>query len=352
MSQVSDAVTRTLPSLSTGQSGPEPSSTDPEHPRSEPTRRPQTLVVKNDDVIHELLALDRVILAREHPRLENALVRAASAGRLVRPLPGVFADPANADHLLTKVVAVSRWDPNAVIRGRAAAALSYWPETKVSTIEVASPRRHAPQPGFRFQQRRIPSDLVQRRGPFALTTPPLTAIELATWVDTDPIDLALRRKVADLASLQAALELTSKRRGNTERWRVLLDSRAEPWSAAERRAHRLYRDAGITGWVGNLKLWVPQVWATYYLDIAFERQRLACEIDSREFHDTADAFETDRQRQNIIVLAGWTVLRFTWTMLTERPDDVVWATREALATLEGKAPLASRIRRDTPWSWA
>ena len=210
--------------------------------------------MKNDDVIDELLALDQVILAREHPRLENALVRAASAGRLVRPLPGVFADPGNADQLLTKVAAVSRWDPNAVIRGRAAAALTYWPELEVSTVEVASPTRHTAQAGFAFQRRRIPAELVQRRGPFAFTTPPLTAIELATLDDTDPIDMALRQKVADLASLQHALEQTRKRRGNTERWRVLLDSRAEPWSKAERLAHRLYRDAGITGWVGNLKI--------------------------------------------------------------------------------------------------
>ena len=164
--------------------------------------------MKNDDVIDELLAFDQVILAREHPRLENALVRAASAGRLVRPLPGVFADPGNADQLQTKVAAVSRWDPNAVIRGRAAAALTYWPELEVPTVEVASPTRHTAQAGFAFERRRIPAELVQRRGPFAFTTPPLTAIELATLDDTDPIDRALRQKVADLASLQYALEQT------------------------------------------------------------------------------------------------------------------------------------------------
>ena len=259
--------------------------------------------MKNADVIDELLALDRVILAREHPKLENALVRAAAAGRLARPLPGVYADPGNADQLLTKVVAVSRWDPNAVIRGHAAAALSYWPEVTVRTVEVASPTRHTPQTGFAFERRRVPSELVQRRGPFAFTVPALTAVELSTLADTDPIDLALRRKVADLASLRDALQQTSKRRGNTERWRVLLDSRAEPWSRAERLTHRLYRDAGISGWVANLKITVPQQWVTYYLDIAFERQRVACEVDGRETHDNADAFETDRERQNVIVLA-------------------------------------------------
>lgn len=303
--------------------------------------------MRHDAVIHDLLAHDRVILAREHPELENALVRAATAGRLVRPLPGVYADPGNAADLMTRVVAVSRWDPNAVIRGRAAAKLSYWPKVGVPTIDVASPTRHTPQPGFAFERRRVPAELVQHRGPFALTVPPLTAIELSTLDDTDAIDMALRCRAADLGSLQAALLQTPKRRGNTERWRVLLDSRATPWSRAERLAHRLYREAGIGGWVGNLKVAVPQ-WATYYLDVAFERQRLACEIDGREFHDD-DAFESDRERQNVLVMAGWTVLRFTWRMLTEDPAYVVWATREALAICDGKAPLASRIWRDTPW---
>ena len=51
---------------------------------------------------------------------------------------------------------------------------------------------------------------------------------------------------------------------------------------------------------------------------------------------------------DLLVMAGWTVLRFTWRMLTEDPAYVVWATREALAVADGRAPLASRIWRDTP----
>lgn len=304
--------------------------------------------MNNDTVIADLLDTDRVIVAREHPRLENALVRAATAGRLVRPLPGIYADPGNADELITKVVAISRWDPSAVIRGRAAAALSYWPDVTVGAIEVASPVRHQKQPGFVFQRRTVPPDLVQRRGTYAITSPPLTAVELSTLDETDAIDIALRTRVATLETLQDALRQTRKRRGNGARWQVLLDSRADPWSRAERLAHRVYRAAGITDWVGNLKTVVPD-WGTYYLDIGFERQRLACEIDGRETHDTAEAFESDRERHNALVLAGWTLLHFTWQMVTEDPDYVVWATRRALSIADGRAPLMSLIGRDTPW---
>ncbi len=44
-----------------------------------------------------------------------------------------------------------------------------------------------------------------------MTTPSLTAIELATLDDSDPIDVALRSKQATLATLTTALTLTSHR---------------------------------------------------------------------------------------------------------------------------------------------
>ena len=69
----------------------------------------------------------------------------------------------------------------------------------------------------------------------------------------------------------------------------------------------------------------------YYLDIAFPAAKLAIEIDGRAYHDDAATFENDRWRQNDVVLAGWRVLRFTWQMLTERPQIVLATIRRALA---------------------
>ena len=39
--------------------------------------------------------------------------------------------------------------------------------------------------------------------------------------------------------------------------------------------------------------------------------RLIIEIDGREFHTDPEVFESDRSRQNLLVLDGWRVLRFT-----------------------------------------
>jgi very-short-patch-repair endonuclease len=86
------------------------------------------------------------------------------------------------------------------------------------------------------------------------------------------------------------MELTAARVGNRTKRQLLLDSRAEPWSAPERLFHRLLRDAGITGWQANRAVIVNS--STFYLDVLFRRLKLAIEIDGRLYHTGADAFET------------------------------------------------------------
>ena len=110
---------------------------------------------------------------------------------------------------------------------------------------------------------------------------------------------------------------------------MLLDSRDQPWSAAERLAHRLLHAAHITGWISNFRVVVRG--AGYFIDIAFRGARLAIEIDGRLHEDDPAIFESDRVRQNALVLAGWRVLRFTYRMLVEEPDLVIATIVRALA---------------------
>ncbi len=286
--------------------------------------------MRPDDQIDQLLAHDHLVLRREHPRLEDALTRACSRGRLARVLPGVYADPGRAEDPVLRMAAVCRWDPDAVVGGWGAAKLTFWPKVVAgSTLPVSSVTQHRPQPGFVFTRRRVPPEQVVRSGPIRLTAPSLTAIELATLDFADPIDIALHSRQVTLPSLHTALRATPQRAGNVDRWRVLLDSRAAPWSHAERLAHRLYRAHGIVGWQSNREVVLPG--ATYFLDIGFDRERVAGEVDGRKYHCQPDVFESDRERQNALVLTGWLILRFTWLMLTQDPDYVVRTTRQALA---------------------
>ena len=67
---------------------------------------------------------------------------------------------------------------------------------------------------------------------------------------------------------------------------LLLDSRAEPWSKAERLFHSLLRDAGITGWRANRPVVLAD--STYYVDVVFRKLKLAIEIDGRLHHTGAE----------------------------------------------------------------
>ncbi|MGH9198586.1 MAG: DUF559 domain-containing protein [Acidimicrobiia bacterium] len=55
------------------------------------------------------------------------------------------------------------------------------------------------------------------------------------------------------------------------------------------------------------------------------------EIDGRAWHATLEAFDNDRMRDNHAQLAGWRILRITFRMLKERPDEVRNMIRRALS---------------------
>lgn len=276
-----------------------------------------------------VLARNGVIATRDHPELRGAINRRVRTGQLVPVLPGVYTLPADATDTRRRMAAVPPWDPDAILTHEAAAALTFWPDIRVSVIRCAVKHEKAPQRGYAFVRERIPPELVWRHGPVMLTNPTLTALDLAAGTDGGSIDLALLKRKTTLDLMREALVLTGRRRGNPDRRRLLIDSRDEPWSTAERQCHRLFREAGITGWKGNQSVTLEQ--QEFFVDIMFRRLRLVVEIDGRKFHTDAEVFESDRRRQNLLVLHGWRVLRITWAMITHEPDRVVALVREAIA---------------------
>lgn len=65
------------------------------------------------------------------------------------------------------------------------------------------------------------------------------------------------------------------------------------------------------------------------IDLAYPQLRIAIELDGSH-HLEADVRERDLPRQNDLMLLGWTVLRFTWTRLVERPESIVAEVRAAI----------------------
>ena len=251
----------------------------------------------HDDELRNLSNHWGVIAEREHPRHRSALQRAARRGALVRVSPGVYRLPPELkpEHLVGAVAATSS---RAVFTHEVAAWLGWWPELPVRTVTAVGTRLEAHW--LQRNQCRIDRDWVVSRQGVLITHPARSVLELTEKLGADPIDEALRRRVTTLAQLQAALaSFPARGRGRVEKAVWLRDSRDEPWSALERRAHRLLRAARLTGWRANVRISTRK--ATFYADIAFPGARLVIELDGF----------ADHERQNALQLAGWTVLRFT-----------------------------------------
>ncbi len=151
------------------------------------------------------------------------------------------------------------------------------------------------------------------------------AEHLLTWAGT--------RELIDSDTLALAVERRHGAWGNAQRRRAVASLAEGAYNPAERRLHRILRGAGITGWRGDQRIDLPDG-GVARADVLFHRQRLVLEVDGRAAHGVA-AFQADRTRQNSLVGAGYSVLRFTWSDLVDRPNQVAHQVRAMLARLDG-----------------
>jgi very-short-patch-repair endonuclease len=100
--------------------------------------------------------------------------------------------------------------------------------------------------------------------------------------------------------------------------RVSSGSRSE----AEQRMASLLRRAG-GHWVANYAVRDDTGRILAEIDFADPHLKIAIEVDGRAFHSDGRSFERDRERQNVISLKGWLILRFTWERLVNDPEGVI-----------------------------
>lgn len=151
--------------------------------------------------------------------------------------------------------------------------------------------------------------------------PQAQAEALLTWV--------LTRQRVEHGALTGLVDRSPGMAGNAQRRRLLHATRDGAMGAAEQRLHRLLRRAGIVGWSPNTVI-RDRHGIIGTVDVVFTDAWLVLEIDGFAYHG-ADRFQSDRTRQNRLVGAGYTVLRFTWHDLVDRPHDVVAQVCAALA---------------------
>ena len=169
----------------------------------------------------------------------------------------------------------------------------------------------------------LPSWARTYRGVLPITTRSWTVLDLVAVArrESDAVrllDRGLQQHWVSPRDLDERLAGAKGRIGNA-RLRHLRDNVGDGAQAAsERGLHRILRGGGLTGWVPNfaVRLFDDRF---AVVDVAFPEWMLAVEVDGWAFHHDVDRFARDRQRQNNLVSLGWTVLRFTWADLTQRP---------------------------------
>jgi len=259
----------------------------------------------------------------------KAVQRRVASGHWLRCSRGVYFvnDRPFTDRARIRA-AVWGYGQHAAASGLAAAWWHRLTAFAPDVVEVTVPRnshgrRHA---GCRLRRRDLdPTDVVEREG-MRLTALPLTVVEAAIQRrgGVKLMDSALQRHV-DLTELWRA-HLRNKGRYGSPRARRLLHAASDgARSEAERLLVKLLRDAGITGWKANYPA------GPYKVDFGFPDLKIALEVDGFAFHSDGEVFQTDRQRQNYLVLHSWQVLRFTWLDLVEYPQRVIAVIRSAIS---------------------
>jgi len=227
--------------------------------------------------------------------------------------------------------------PDAVVALRCAARLHGLPVDAGRIVDVVVPTPRPPRHGLATHTYALAPDDYDRWGDALVTRrsrtivdcfgrlPATEALDLAAWVDS--------RRLLSADTLGAWLDANPRAWGNTRRRELLVRLQTGRLSAGEDLLHDLLRRARIDGWLGGASL-LEHIGVMAHADAYFPRVRLVVEVDGRRAHDEG-RFQSDRTRQNALVTAGCTVLRFTWRDLTQHADQVVATLRATLARLGG-----------------
>jgi len=290
-----------------------------------------------DGWIAELLARQDGVLARRQAVGNGMTVGQIrgrlSSGRWVIVHPGVYRSTDHRVGTASRVRAAGLWaGEHSLLSGLAAAW--WWGLTDVepSTVDImTSPRRHL---------RGRPETRIIRRGVASadrawLRAAPVTGLALSVLTGAVALgaggpallDRTLQTRVS-LSDLRLAYYRNLGMHGSAAAGHLIRAAADGSAAVSERRFILLLKGAGIRGWRVNYP-WTSANDKTT-VDIAFVTERLAIEIDGWAWHHSPDRFQRDRAKQNQLVGAGWTVLRFTWFDLTNRPDDVIRQVRAAL----------------------
>jgi predicted transcriptional regulator of viral defense system len=236
------------------------------------------------------------------------------------------------------MAAVLAAGPGAALSHRSAAALWDLRRGGPSRIEVSVGRQRRPRSGITVHHVPLPPDETTVVDGIPVTTVARTLLDLAGVLPQPQLERAIERaealRYADSPSLDALLHRYPTRPGTRTLRQIrargitptFTRSELEDRFLAFADAHGLPRPE-TNVWLGDIEV-----------DFLWRAERLIVELDGRETHLTAAAFERDRARDRALQAAGWRVVRITWRQLHEEAG----ALAKDLARLL-HSPLASLL---------
>lgn len=246
-------------------------------------------------------------------------------------LPGVYARP--PVELLTRVSAALLWLPVAAASHRTAAWL--WQlAAEPPIVEVTAPRRcsrRSPVRWLRIYRRDLLSDRIERWGHLPTVEPEQAVLDCLAVLDRASgirlVDAALGKQLRR-DQLHSRYLTNLGRRGSPTAARVLPLAVPAAVSHPERVLARALKLAGLVTFRVN------QPVRGYVADLLDDTRRLILEVDGWSTHGGRTAFQNDRTRQNVLVAAGYTVLRYTANDIEHRLDQVVAQIRRVIDDLD------------------
>jgi very-short-patch-repair endonuclease len=193
-------------------------------------------------------------------------------------------------------------------------------------VVVPHARRIAVPRGVSVHRKVLPADVIVDKNGRDLTSQAWTVLDLVSTLPyreaSRLADRAIQRRWISARDCEQRLRDHARCPGNGQLRKIAAMTTDGAAAHSERVLHRLLRRAGVRRWLPNHEVWSAGELIAV-VDVAIPSLRLAIEVDGMAYHVDVDRFRRDRSRQNALVALGWTVLRFTWADLVERPGYVI-----------------------------
>jgi very-short-patch-repair endonuclease len=229
-----------------------------------------------------------------------------AAGRLILLYRGVYAVGHRPVGVRSREMAVALMAGVRAIGWHSALALWALRRPWHGPVHALGPKSRNGQGFVIHRTRHLPASDVTTHWGIPVTTPLRTLLDLSGTLSLDALDAALAealvRKLVRLEDVQARA---------TGRLAKLVATAAPTRSKLEREFRRLLREHGLPQPISN------GIVCGYEVDLHWPEHNLVAELDGYAYHAPRRAFETDRLRDQTLLVNGWRVARVTDRQLAE-----------------------------------